>query len=178
VSLSTWTYWPLQKHPKAEKEAKRDDRSFFPILLQGFAYACVWRIHSACWTALFGLRSWPFLGALAVLIAVISVWLVIISVRTLGKQWAVAARLVEGHKLITSGPYSFIRNPIYTGMFGMLVATGMVASQWFGLLIGVVLFLAATAWGIRVEEQLLHGRFGSEFEEYRGKVSALIPLVW
>ena len=39
-------------------------------------------------------------------------------VRTLGRQWAVQARLVEDHKLITEGPYAYIRNPIYTGHVG------------------------------------------------------------
>ena len=47
------------------------------------------------------------------------------AVRTLGKQWAMRARLVEGHQLITVGPCAYIRNPIYTGMPGMLIATGL-----------------------------------------------------
>ena len=50
------------------------------------------------------------LAVLTVASAVFSVWLVNAAVRRLGKQWAVAARLVEGHKLITDGPYGLVRN--------------------------------------------------------------------
>jgi len=40
-----------------------------------------------------------------------------------------AMRVLEGHKLITLGPYNVVRNPIYTGMFGMLMATGLAISH-------------------------------------------------
>jgi protein-S-isoprenylcysteine O-methyltransferase Ste14 len=111
-------------------------------------------------------------------IALASVWMVNAAVRRLGKQWAVAARLVEGHKLITDGPYRFIRNPIYTGLFGMLVATGLAVTRWSALVAAVVLFLVGTYIRVRVEEQLLRGHFGAEFDEYTRRVPAVIPGIW
>jgi protein-S-isoprenylcysteine O-methyltransferase Ste14 len=45
------------------------------------------------------------------------------AVCALGKQWSIAARVVEGHELITDGPYRIVRHPIYAGMLGLLVAT-------------------------------------------------------
>jgi protein-S-isoprenylcysteine O-methyltransferase Ste14 len=96
----------------------------------------------------------------------------------LGKQWALAARLVEGHELIQDGPYRFVRNPIYTGMFGMLVATGLAAGRWFNLLIAIVMFAVGTYIRIRSEERLLRQAFGSKFEVYARDVPALIPGIY
>ena len=118
------------------------------------------------------------LTAIIVAIAVTSVWLVNAAARRLGKQWALAARLVEGHNLIQDGPYRLLRNPIYVGMFGMLLATGLVLAQWFPLLIAIVLFIAGTSIRIRSEERVLREAFGSEFEEYARKVPALIPGIY
>ncbi len=118
------------------------------------------------------------LAALTVVIAVASVWLVNAAARRLGKQWALAARLVEGHTLIQDGPYRFVRNPIYAGMFGMLVATGLAVTQWIPLLAASLLFIAGTYIRIRSEERLLREAFSSEFEAYARHVAALIPGIY
>src|SRR5215472_17158428 len=109
-----------------------------------FCLAIIWRGLVACFVCSFihALGSWrPFwswraapvpmlagLAALVVALAIYSVALTLSSVRTLGRQWALAARLVEGHELVTGGPYRYVRNPIYTGMLGMLLATGIAWS--------------------------------------------------
>jgi protein-S-isoprenylcysteine O-methyltransferase len=99
-------------------------------------------------------------------------------VRTLGKQWALAARLVEDHKLITEGPYGFVRNPIYTGMLGMLVATGLAMEHWVALDFAVVLFAVGLVIRVRSEEKLLRAAFGEEFEEYAKRVPAVLPGIY
>jgi len=111
-------------------------------------------------------------------IAVFSVWLVGDAVRTLGKQWAFAARLVEGHKLIQNGPYAYVRNPIYTGMLGMLIATGLATEHWIQLIVALVLFMAGLVIRVQSEEKLLRAAFGREFEEYAKRVAAVIPGIY
>ena len=104
-----------------------------------------------------------------------SIYLSYAAVQILGKQWSLAARLVQGHELVTGGPYGWVRHPIYTSMFGMLIGTAIAMSQWPELLIGAVVFLSGTALRIRAEEQLLVDAFGDEYREYARKVPALIP---
>jgi protein-S-isoprenylcysteine O-methyltransferase Ste14 len=118
------------------------------------------------------------LGVLTVAMAAASVWLVNAASRRLGKQWALAARLVEGHDLITDGPYRWMRNPIYTGMLGLLVATGLAMSRWTSLLAAALVFAVGTVIRIRREERLLRQAFGASFEEYTRKVPALIPGIY
>ena len=101
--------------------------------------------------------------------------MVLAAVRTLGKQWAIAARIVEDHQLITEGPYRLVRNPIYSGMFGMLIATGLVVSVWWALLPAIIVFWYGTSIRVRSEEQLLRESFGAKFEEYASRVPPLVP---
>jgi protein-S-isoprenylcysteine O-methyltransferase Ste14 len=152
------------------------------MFMQGAAYGFVWLnplLRKANSPEQSGSQAMEWaLAVLAVSIAVASVWLVNSAARRLGKQWALAARLVEGHELIQDGPYRFVRNPIYTGMFGMLVATGLAAARWRDLLIAIMLFVAGTYIRIRSEERLLRQAFGSEFEVYARNVPALIPGIY
>jgi protein-S-isoprenylcysteine O-methyltransferase Ste14 len=79
---------------------------------------------------------------------------------------------------VTSGPYAYVRNPIYVAMFGMMVATGMVLTHWLFLLIACVIFAIGTFVRIRAEEKLLRAEFGAAFDDYARRVSAVIPHVW
>jgi protein-S-isoprenylcysteine O-methyltransferase Ste14 len=160
----------------ASTEVRRDRRASRPIALQGVAFAMVWMFRRHPGTPLITPALAPYLDFFACLLALATVIWILISVRALGKQWTVAARLVEGHKLVTQGPYSLVRNPIYSGMFGMLLATGIVLTRWPVFLAAIVLFLATTMWRIRIEEGLLRGQFGVEFEQYCKRVpAALLP---
>ena len=172
----------LRKKLPNQREAKRDRLSLLGIFLQGSAYFLVWfqRPGSAFLppvAVLSGIVGILF-SACTIALAAGSIWLIVAAVRTLGKQWAFAARLVEGHKLITAGPYHFVRNPIYTGMLGMLVATGLALEHWRNLVVAVVLFAVGLVIRVRSEEKLLRAAFGREFEEYAQRVPAVVPGIY
>ena len=126
-------------------------------------------------------RSEPpslILSAVAILLAAASVAVMLACQRALGRQFAYQARLVEGHRLITTGPYRYVRNPIYAALFGLALATGLVVSRWLVMPLFAVLYVAGTVIRIRSEERLLRAEFGPEFEDYARRVPALIPLSW
>ena len=175
------TFW-LRKRPPRAREAKRDRSSYAGILLQAAGYFAVWfsPMLSKQFLPLSSGPEWLawVIAALAVLIAAVSVGLVNWAVRRLGKQWAIGARLVEDHVLIEDGPYRFVRNPIYTGLFGLLVATGLALQRWIPLALAVVLFAIGSHIRIRAEDRLLREAFGQRFDEYARRVPALIPGVY
>lgn len=149
------------------------------IVLQGLSYAIVWIVRRPWFTPMFGSSNFVdvALTLVVILLAVASVWFCLAAIRTLGTQWSLAARVVEGHKLVTQGPYSVVRNPIYTGMFGMLLATGLAVSHWIGLLIAIMVFTIGTLIRVRSEEKLLREMFGTEFDAYARDVAAVIPYL-
>lgn len=111
----------------------------------------------------------------ALVIAASSTWMVIKAIRTLGKQWAVPARVIEGHELVTTGPFEVVRHPVYSGLLGMLIATAVAVSSWFGLIVATALYLVGTELRIRKEERLMRETFGTAYEQYAKEVPALIP---
>lgn len=117
------------------------------------------------------------LATVVVVVAWVSNWWCLRSIRTLGKQWTVEARLIKGHELITAGPYGVVRNPIYLGMFGLLVATGLALSQPWAMLAAIVAFLVGNRIRIRAEERLLRESFGPQFEDYARRVPAFLPRI-
>jgi protein-S-isoprenylcysteine O-methyltransferase Ste14 len=149
------------------------------VAIQGVSFGLVWGIHRPAFTSIVEGDKWKAVVILADVLAVVaavgSVWLITAAVKTLGKEWSLTARLVEGHQLATTGPYARVRHPIYTGMLGMLIATGLAISYWQALLIALVVFFVGTGIRVRSEEKLLREAFGEQFEKYAETVSAIVP---
>ena len=167
----------LRKKPPSPPDQKRESGSLFGVALQGMSYGLVWGVRRPIFTPIVSSNRAISIvtGLLAICAAVSSVWLITMAVKTLGKEWSLTARLVEGHKLATSGPYAFVRHPIYSGMLGMLVATGLAISHWAVLLAALVIFFLGTTIRIRSEERLLREAFGEQFETYARRVRAIVP---
>lgn len=94
----------------------------------------------------------------------------------LGRFWSGAITLKEGHRLIRSGPYQFVRNPIYTGIITGVAGTAIAIGKISGL-VAVVIIFAVYSWKIRREERLLATGFGEEYSAYRREVPALVPFL-
>ena len=112
----------------------------------------------------------------SMIIGPLSVFLARTSAHELGKQWRLEAAISADHKLIQTGPYRWIRHPIYTSMFGMLMATGAAYTWWPMWVAGAVAFIVGTEIRVRAEDRLLEQHFGLEFRDYRSRVSAYIPF--
>lgn len=95
----------------------------------------------------------------------------------LGVYWSARVTLKEDHRLIRSGPYAFVRHPIYTGMLLGTVGAALVAGEWRGVL-AVALLLAAHSRKALREEALLTTEFGEEYASYRRSTGFLFPHFW
>lgn len=170
----------FRKKTEAAPEQKRERASILGLVLQLLGYATVWSIRRPAFSpiASFNQTVEIVIAVFTVAVACVSVGIVMAAVKTLGKEWSITARLVEGHNLATQGPYGFVRHPIYTGMFGMLLATGLAVSYWFSLAAAIVIFLIGTTIRVRSEEKLLREQFGPEFEAYAERVAALLPGIY
>jgi protein-S-isoprenylcysteine O-methyltransferase Ste14 len=161
-----------------KKTTQRDSWSRVGLLVQGIAFGLSWM--GPWW--LFMPRSpvmHPAVALAAVLVAFAGSFLVIRSIRELGRQWSLTARIAEGHRLITTGPYSLVRNPIYTGMWGLQLGTCLAFSAWWlgykMVAITAVIYYVGTMIRVNREERLLRAEFGEGFDEFTRRVPALIP---
>ena len=167
VNLTWFGFAPalmrMKSQGDAAPDAKKAPKSWLGVIMQGIAFGLVWAVQRQ---PMFSpMIEGQYVLALimdvaAVTIGIFSGWLATSAIRELGKQWSFQARLIEGHKLITTGVYGIVRHPIYTAMFGMLVATGIAVSHWLGLIAAIVVFYIGTMIRTRTEEGLLEVRFG------------------
>jgi len=167
----------LGKRGAALGARRRDRKSLVGMLLQGAAYAICFGLFRPHFSPIFSISKIgeATLGALTIALALVSTWFCFAAARALGKQWALVARVIEGHELIRRGPYAIVRNPIYLAMFGMLIASGLAVSRWQALVPAIVVYLIGTAVRIHSEETLLRAAFGAQFEEYTRRVPAFLP---
>jgi protein-S-isoprenylcysteine O-methyltransferase Ste14 len=146
-------------------------RSRWGVLLQFAAFTLFWQGHF--WTR--SVSPWRIVTCMSLFaMAALLSWT---SARALAGQLPVDAALGADHRLVRSGPYSLVRNPIYTSMLLVLCAIAVVITGWQLFLAALVLFIVGTEIRVRTEERLLASRFGQEFEEYKGKISAYIPFL-
>ena len=97
--------------------------------------------------------------------------------RHIGKQWRYEAALIEDHELIQTGPYAWVRHPIYLSLLGMQLATGAAWTWWPMFLAAVIFYVIGTEIRMREEDRLLAERFQDSFARYRARVRAFIPLI-
>src|SRR5580693_7581375 len=93
----------------------------------------------------------------------------------LGRNWGMPMTQRAEPELVTSGPYRFVRHPIYTGLLIGLLGTALVTNL-VGLLIVVVLGGYFYYCGT-VEERNLAATFPKAYPEYKGRTKMLIPFL-
>jgi protein-S-isoprenylcysteine O-methyltransferase Ste14 len=78
------------------------------------------------------------------------------------------------HQLVTSGPYRWVRHPLYTVGSSMFIAFGMIADNWFIALLGVLAFIGMAARTPKEEANLVE-KFGDEYREYMKRTGRFFP---
>ena len=78
------------------------------------------------------------------------------------------------HKLVTSGPYRWVRHPLYTVGSSMFVAFGMMADNWFIAGLGILTFILMAIRTPKEEANLIE-KFGDEYREYMKRTGRFLP---
>jgi len=93
----------------------------------------------------------------------------------LGGNWSTRVEIKEDHSLIRTGPYRYVRHPIYSGIHLALVGSAMALDRWRALL-GFALIFAALLLKARHEEERLR-QVLPEYGAYARETAALIPFL-
>jgi protein-S-isoprenylcysteine O-methyltransferase Ste14 len=101
--------------------------------------------------------------------------------RTLGKNWGISSsvnvKLFDDHELIQSGPYAFVRHPMYSGAWTFMFGLLLLYPTW-AILILFVSMLVSFSGRARKEEIALAERFGSAWVEYKKRTKMIVPFIY
>jgi len=96
--------------------------------------------------------------------------------QTLAGNWSSNVTFKQDHELIRTGPYHFVRHPIYTGLLVMWFGTVLYLGEVRGVV--SILLVALGFWiKLRQEERLLVRHFPDAYPAYQHEVKALIPFL-
>jgi protein-S-isoprenylcysteine O-methyltransferase Ste14 len=179
--LGLWLLWALYWLVAARTAKPVRKREPLLMRLAFIAQALLTAIllghHS--WSGWLGVQlihgGWTRYG-IAVMLIVIGLTISIWARRILGGNWSGSVTVKEGHELVQSGPYRYVRHPIYSGLLLMILGTGLASGQVHGLLafpIALVSFWIKS----RVEEQWMTAEFGERYATYKKTTWALIPYL-
>jgi protein-S-isoprenylcysteine O-methyltransferase Ste14 len=94
----------------------------------------------------------------------------------LGSNWGMPMSLKENPELVTSGPYSYIRNPIYTGVMLAMIGSGLgVGALWW------IIFVVTGAYFIYAsveEEKIMLKEFPDTYPAYKARTKRLVPFIF
>jgi protein-S-isoprenylcysteine O-methyltransferase Ste14 len=120
------------------------------------------------------LQPLPLAMAAGLAIEAAGLWLAVWARRHLGRNWSGEISVKVDHELIRSGPYRWLRHPIYTGLLLMYLGVAVVTGEWLAAA-GFAVAVSAYWRKIRIEETTLDAAFGPSYSEYRRTTWALIP---
>ena len=145
-----------------------------PVVL---AYYCMFSMDlDIPWLQKRILPKTPELAISAIVITILGMALAFWARVYLGRNWSSAPTIKQQHQLIRSGPYRFVRHPIYSGLLLAMAGTFLANGKVRGAVAVVLMWLA---WSIksRMEEVFMTRTFGAEYEEYRRTTGALFPRI-
>ena len=83
----------------------------------------------------------------------------------------------RGHKVVTSGPYAYVRHPMYSGVILFLLGTPLLLGSWWGLCVSAALILMLGFRAV-MEERMLTAELDG-YADYAARVRyRLVPLLW
>jgi protein-S-isoprenylcysteine O-methyltransferase Ste14 len=97
------------------------------------------------------------------------------SQQTLGKNWSDAPKLLKDQKLVITGPYRWMRHPIYAAFLLILGSLFLISANWFigGMWIGMTSLDITSR--VKTEEAMMIGQFGDQYRAYMRKTGRLFP---
>jgi len=113
---------------------------------------------------------------ICVLAAAAGAFIAIWARRTLGGNWSGTVTIKENHELVRSGPYRYVRHPIYAGLLLMAFASAIYSGSVESFYIAAIV-LGLFVYQSRIEERWMLEQFGGEYREYMRGVKGLVPGV-
>ncbi len=120
-----------------------------------------------------GNQFWACIGALLTITGItFAVW----ARYHLGKNWGMPMSIKENPELVTSGPYTYVRHPIYAGILLAILGSTLTGNLgWLIVFLIIAIFFILSA---RKEEALMREKFPTEYGSYMKRTKMIIPYLY
>ena len=119
-----------------------------------------------------------FLGWLGTAVFMAGLWLLWRSHADLEQNWSVTLEIKEGHSLVTSGSYRYMRHPMYSAHVLWCIGQVLLVPNWLAGLASLVVFLPLYWLRVPREEEMMLTQLGEKYRAYKGRTGQIIPRFW
>jgi protein-S-isoprenylcysteine O-methyltransferase Ste14 len=182
ASLVVWVVAEAWLQVRQYRQGERARTTEWPSL--GVVILAIWLGNVLAKTAMVHLPAlripvpYPVLLGLGLVLLWTGVGFRLWAIRTLGRYFRGVVHIQEGHQVVRSGPYHYLRHPSYTGALVAVFGIGLTFANVAALVAFVGCVLLGVLYRIRVEERVLLAGLGSEYAEYAAHTRRLVPGVW
>ncbi|MGD9328924.1 MAG: protein-S-isoprenylcysteine O-methyltransferase [Cyclobacteriaceae bacterium] len=168
-------YFTSKQAKKGMAKEKRTGLDIFFLVINGIGMVIplVYVFTSKLDFANYYMPDW--VGWIGVLIILDAAWLLFLSHRDLGRHWTISVGLREGHSLITTGIYKYLRHPMYAAHLVWAIGQILILHNWIAGYSFIVTMLPFYFYRSRKEEEMLIEEFGDDYRDYKQKTGALFP---
>jgi protein-S-isoprenylcysteine O-methyltransferase Ste14 len=169
------------ERPRVDRKAmEREGRGLFVgrtlILFGGMALLVLYAYDSP-WLKTFSISLPDWLRWAGLALGLIGFGLWTWTQAALGKEWSPQLQLREQHRLVTSGPYAWMRHPMYTALFGVVIALALLTANGCFMLLAAAVIAGFVIRAPREERMMLEA-FGKEYQDYAQRTGKFFPLLW
>jgi protein-S-isoprenylcysteine O-methyltransferase Ste14 len=168
-----WLVMALRTKPTQQRESISSRLSYTVFVIAG-AYLVFGKEVAPPWLRIHLFQTTLFTDGLGVALTAAGIGFAVWARLYLGSNWSGTVTVKVGHELVRTGPYRWVRHPIYTGLIVALLGTALQRAQVRGL-IALVLLYVGFKLKSRIEERAMIDTFGTEYDQYSRTTGAIIP---
>jgi protein-S-isoprenylcysteine O-methyltransferase Ste14 len=98
--------------------------------------------------------------------------------RSIGSNISETTLTKKNHRLVTHGPFQWVRHPLYSAATVVLVSMSILAANWFMLMMACIALIGIVVLVIPREEKELIRKFGAEYQDYMRRTGRLAPRLF
>jgi protein-S-isoprenylcysteine O-methyltransferase Ste14 len=170
-----WIIWAIRTKKTQSRENVGSRLSY--VVFAVIAFLMMFQpAASRRWLGLQILPNWPWLEALGVALTAAGLGFAVWARAYLGANWSSSVTVKVEHELIQTGPYRWVRHPIYTGMILAMLGTGIARAQVRGVIACIFLYISFYIKS-GIEERTMRQTFGEQYDEYSKHTGRIVPRI-
>jgi protein-S-isoprenylcysteine O-methyltransferase Ste14 len=156
----------------------QEKKSFwFLIFAISFVIITTIQLSANDWGKIVTYEIYPFFQMLALGLYVIGLLLRYRGSKALGENFTRHVAVSTSMNLVSTGPYQYLRHPLYLGLFLITLAFPLFVGNWFALVIGLPLLVIGFSWRMKVEELALT-KIHPQYADWLKQRYRFIPFIY